>query len=142
MCIVLLCSIHIFRYWKDKILPSARSYEDDKQVTLDGEVKASIYGQIKDLSSSPTEDIFCQRLQNLYQTSANVYIKASQYATEFEPFEDVFERNWNNCRGMWVKCYTKGYPLLGIDNTQRAEAMFRALKWYISFTGHSSLLWL
>ena len=105
-CIVLLCSIHIFRYWKDKILTSARSYEDDKQVTLDGEVKASIYGQIKDLSSSPTEDIFCQRLQNLYQTSANVYIKASQYATEFEPFEDVFERNWNNCRGMWVKCYT------------------------------------
>ena len=32
---------------------------------------------------------------------------------------------------MWVKCYTKGYPLLGIDNTQRAEAMFRALKHYV-----------
>ena len=32
---------------------------------------------------------------------------------------------------MWVKCYTKGYPLLGIDNTQRAEAMFNALKHYV-----------
>ena len=33
---------------------------------------------------------------------------------------------------MWVKCYTKGYPLLGIDSTQRAEAMFRDLKHYIA----------
>ena len=82
-----------FRYWKDKILPSARRYEDDVQVTLDSEVKADIFNQIKELAQSPVEAIYNERLEILYKSTANVYVKASQYATQFESFEAVFNRN-------------------------------------------------
>ena len=85
--LTILC---FFRYWKDKILPSARKYDDNVQVTLDSEVKAAIFGQIKEISQSPVETIYYERLAVLYKLTSNVYVKASQYAMEFESFEDVF----------------------------------------------------
>ena len=83
----------MLRYWKHKILPSARRYDDEEQVTLNGDDKQIIYSKIQDLINSPTEDIYNQRLGDLFSSTENVYIKASQYASSYEPFENVFNRS-------------------------------------------------
>ena len=90
ICTILLCTVHMLRYWMDKLLPSARRYDDEEQVTLNGDDKKIIYSKIQDLINSPTEDIYNQRLGDLFSSTENVFIKAGQYASSYEPFENVF----------------------------------------------------
>jgi hypothetical protein len=59
ICEVFLCLVHVYRYWKEKILPSAKVVGiDGSEMVCPGDQKKELYQLLQVIFRSPTEEIY------------------------------------------------------------------------------------
>ena len=59
VCEIFLCLVHVLRYWKDKILSSAKSITDSgSERVCSGEDKKAIYQLLQAVFRSPTHELY------------------------------------------------------------------------------------
>ena len=78
MCEIFLCLVHVFRYWKVKILPSAKIVSDNGSESLcPGSDKKEIYKLIEETFRSPTEEIYEKNRQKLMEETRDIVVKGN-----------------------------------------------------------------
>ena len=105
-CKVLLCTIHVNRYIKEKILPSA-CYDDTDSLQQSEKVK--ILSAFTSLVHSPTVEQAILRKTTLLDLVRGVFVKPSR-TTSFVPLQQYLERNWFSCEERWVYLRRKQLP--------------------------------
>ena len=95
ICEIFICLVHVFRHWKDKILPSAMIVRDDGSESLcPGSDKKDIYRLIEETFRSPTEDIYEENRQKILEETRNIKVKGNPNRNHWSSFKDVYEENW------------------------------------------------
>ena len=119
--IVLLCSVHVLRYFKDKVF-TGRAYWGDagEKNYVNGEEKDNLMKQIVLVRDSPSQELYNEHEAKLLQMSKFLSILPGQ-ATKPKPFLDYFLKNWKLCAFRWVFVYRKNLPTLGASYTQASE---------------------
>ena len=126
-CIVFLCSIHCFRYFKDKVFNGKAFWENGEP--LSHIKKAELLEQIKLVRDSPSEDLYIEREEKLLSLCEGLTVRAGS-AINAVSFSSYYERNWKSMAFRWVYCYRKNLPLKGTNDTQAVESTIRAIKHY------------
>jgi hypothetical protein len=104
-CHVFLCSVHVYRYWREKVLPSS------KMSTRDMVDKVEIINLLKLLRDSPTEEIYEEIKDQVFELTEDLLVKPGN-TKDFVPFHRYFTKNWHDCRQMWAFCYRKNHPTM------------------------------
>ena len=106
VCKVYLCQIHVSRYIKQKILPSA-CYDDSDSLSSSDKVK--ILSAFISVLHAPTLEQITLRKDNLQDLTRGVFVKPSR-TTSFVALNDYLERNWFTCEERWIFFHRKQLP--------------------------------
>ena len=106
-CNIFLCSVHVYRYFREKVLPSS------KMTTGEAVDKVTIVNNLKNMRDAPTEDIYDDLKEDLFELTDGLLVKPGN-TKHFVPFHHYFDKNWNGCREMWVFCHRKAFPTMGM----------------------------
>ena len=87
-CNIFLCSVHVERYIREKVLPSAR---DVGGGVVD---KPDILNKFKSLRDSHTEEQYEERKQSLFEATENILVRPGGVKTS-STFQEYFLRNWD-----------------------------------------------
>ena len=117
-CNIFLCSVHMYRYFREKVLPSSKMSSGE---AVD---KVTIVNTLKQMRDAPTEDIY----DDLKDEITDRLLVKPGNTKPFVTFHYYFDKNWHSCRPMWVFCHRKTFPTMGVREV--AESTFRALKHY------------
>ena len=72
-CEIFLCLFHVFRYWKENILCSAKKMGyDGNEVMCSGDEKSELFNKIYTTYKSPTHDIY--EVIVIFLSVTNVYL--------------------------------------------------------------------
>ena len=112
---VLLCIFHVLKFVRS-LFATAVVLIDKKQAMLQ-RFKEVVYAHDDDEFNS-TNDAFLAEISGVTVTVG----KSERDLT------DYYNKNWLNCKEMWVKYLRKHLPLLGDHTTNRIERMFWTLK--------------
>ena len=104
-CIIYLCSIHVYRYTREKVLPSSKM-TDGSEVE-----KVKIINQFKLVRDAHTEEQYANRREELFEMTEGLLVKPGN-TKNFVLFHDYFNRNWDGVKEMCFFCYMKQYPTL------------------------------
>ena len=130
MSVALLCSVHVLRYFKEKVFTGKGYWGDaaDKNYVVGGE-KEELIKQLILVRDSPNQEFFKEHEQKLFLMTKDLSIRPGQ-VTKPVQFLDYYEKNWKSCSFRWVYAYRKNLPTLGANDTQASESTFRAIKHY------------
>ena len=112
---ILLCIFHAIKFMKN-LIATAPVVVDKKKALLD---------QFKKVLYANTEDIFKKKDAKFLRVCGNVTIKSGEGQ---KSLADYYQRNWNSCQNMWVKCFRKSLPCLGDNTSNRVERYFWTVK--------------
>ena len=87
-CIIYLCSIHVYRYTREKVLPSSKM-TDGSEVE-----KVEIINQFKLVRDAHTEEQYANRREELFEMTEGLLVKPGN-TKNFVLFHDYFNRNWD-----------------------------------------------
>ena len=129
---MLLCSVHVLRYFKEKVF-TGRAYWGDagEKNYLGGEEKDELMKQIVLVRDSPSQEEYSIREEKLLSMSKDLSIRPGQ-VTKPVSFLAYYHKNWKSCAFRWIFAYRKNLPTLGTNDTQASESTFRAIKHYSS----------
>ena len=88
--LILLCSVHVYRNIREKVLPSSRM-TDGSQVE-----KVDIINQFKFLRDSPSEEEYISRKSTLFELTEGLEVAPGR--KNFVSFHRYFSKNWESCR--------------------------------------------
>ena len=127
---VLLCPIHVLRYFKDKVFTGKAYWGDagDKNY-LSGDEKEELMKLLASVRDAPSEDLLHRRERDLVEMTKSLSVRPGQ-ATKPVDFLSDYEKNWKSCSFRWVFAYRKNLPTQGVNDTQPAESTFLAIKHY------------
>ena len=91
---IFLCGVHVYRYWKEKVLPSSKMSDGNSVEKVD------IINQLKMLRDAPSEELYEQRREELLEMTEHLLVKPGN-KKEFVRFHNYFDKNWHDCRQMW-----------------------------------------
>ena len=91
---IFLCGVHVYRYWKEKVLPSSKMSDGNSVEKVD------IINQLKMLRDAPSEELYQQRREKLLEMTEHLLVKPGN-KKEFVRFHNYFDKNWHDCRQMW-----------------------------------------
>ena len=128
--LVLLCSVHVLRYFKEKVF-TGRAYwgAASNKNYFNGSDKDEVMKQIILVRDSPSQEHYYEHEQKLLQMTKDLSIRPGQVSKPVS-FHDYYEKNWKSCAFRWVYAYCKNLPTLGTNDTQASESTFRAIKHY------------
>ena len=128
---VVLCAIHVLRYFREKVLTGKAFWGEagDKNY-LCGADKDDIMTNTKLLRDSPSQDAFEEREAKLVDSTKELFVRPGQVQKPVS-FHDYYEKNWKHCAFRWVFAFRKNLPTKGANDTQAAESTFRAIKHYM-----------
>ena len=128
--LVLLCTMHVLRYFKDKVF-TGRAYWGDagEKNYMSGGEKEELMSQIVLLRDSPSQELNNEREAKLLKMSKDLSIRPGQVTKPVE-FLAYYQKNLKSCAFRWVFAYRKNLPTLGANDTQASESTFRAIKYY------------
>ena len=106
VCNVYLCQIHVKRYIKQKVLPSA-CYDDSDSLSSADKVK--ILSAFVSVLHSPTVEQIAVRKNTLTDLTRGVFVKPSGALT-FTALTEYLERNWFSCEQRWIFFHRKQLP--------------------------------
>ena len=117
---VLLCPIHVLRYFKDKVFTGKAYWGDagDKNY-LSGDEKEELMKLLASVRGG-------RRERDLVEMTKSLSVRPGQ-ATKPVDFLSYYEKNWKSCSFRWVFAYRKNLPTQGANDTQAAESTFRAI---------------
>ena len=128
--VVLLCVIHVYRYFKDKVFTGKAFWgEAGEKNYFSGEDKEILMKQIAAVRDAPSETLYYEREAKLLETCQELYIRPSQ-STKPVGFVEYYNKNWKSCSFRWVFAYRKNLPTNGANDTQAIESTFSAIKLY------------
>ena len=106
-CVVLLCVIHVYRYFKDKVFTGkafwgeagAKNYfcEQDNE---------ELMKQIAAVRDAPSETMYTEREAKLLEMCKALSIRPSQ-ATKPVSFVEYYNKNWKSCS---FRCSNSPFP--------------------------------
>ena len=103
-CVIFLCSVHVYRYIREKVLPSSRMSDGSRVEKVD------IINQFKSVRDAPSEEEYIARRTVLFELTEGLEVAPGR--KNFVTFHRYFDKNWESCRKMWVFCYRKQFPTL------------------------------
>ena len=71
--------------------------------------KEALNKQFQLLRDAPTEDLYVERRERLFDLSLGVLVCPSKNKNSVS-FREYFDKNWESCRTMWVFAYRKHLP--------------------------------
>ena len=127
---MLLCSVHTARYFREKVL-TGKAYWGDISCKnfLNGKDKDDIMNQTMMVRDAPSQELYNQREEKLFQLTRTLSIRPGQAAKPVL-FKDYYMKNWKKESFRWVFAYHKNLPTQGTNDTQASESTFRAIKHY------------
>ena len=129
-CIVFLCSIHVFRYFKDKVFNGKAFWEGGEEpIPLSPDEKGQVLQQIKLIRDSPSEELFNENQEKLRAMTEGLTVRPGNSKNAVQ-FCSYYETNWERCTFRRVWAFRKNLPTKGTNYTQAAESTFRAIKHY------------
>ena len=126
--IVLLCSVHTSRYFKDKVFTSKGFWGDvEKHDYVTGDDRRELVAQLNFVRDSPSNEIYEERERKLLEMTENLTVRPGQSVNPVS-FHDYYVHNWKDCAFRWVRAFRRALPTEGTNDTQAAESTFSALK--------------
>ena len=128
--VVLLCPIHVLRYFKDKVFTGKAYWGDagDKNYLAGGE-KEELMKLLASVRDAPSEELYLRRERDLVEMTKSLTVRPGQVTKPVE-FLSYYQKNWKSCSFRWVFAYRKNLATQGANDTQAAESTFRAIKHY------------
>ena len=103
--LVLLCNVHIARYFCEKVFTNKAFWGDPKDAQYLGRYdKDNLIEQVISVRDAPSDDTYRERETKLLELTEKLTIGPSQVS---EPilFTLYYEKNWKVCSFCWVRAY-------------------------------------
>ena len=128
--VVLLCHVHVLRYFKEKVF-TGKAYwgEAGDKNYLRGDEKEELMKEILLVRDSPSQQEYRLREESLLSKTKDLSIRPGQVSYPVS-FHNYYDKNWKSCAFRWICAYRKNLPTLGTNDTQASESTFRAIKHY------------
>ena len=100
-CVVFLCSIHVFCYFKDKVFNGKAFWEGDEEPRpLSPDEKGQVLQLIKLIRDSPSEELFKENQEKLKAMTEGLTVRLGN-SKNAVLFCSYYEANWESCAFRW-----------------------------------------
>ena len=124
-CTVLLCHVHTYRYFKDKVFNKKALTRNG--ISLKEEEKNSILDMIRKIRDAKTEQI-ANELETKLREKMNGYTVCPGTKRTRVEFNNYYDKNWKSCKPMWCTWFRRRLPTMGINDTQGVERQHGVFK--------------
>ena len=109
---VLLCSIHVGRYFREKVLTGKAYWGDISEKNfLNGSEKDDLMKQVIAVRDSPSQELYEEREARLIEITKDFSITPGQ-VTKPVLFRDYYFKCWKMDAFRWVYAYHKNLPTM------------------------------
>ena len=127
-CTVLLCQFHTLKFMRTLFATALVKVE--KKTELYSKFKQVVYAYDEATFNSENAEFMslCTTTDvsgTTPRTTREVLIRVNK---NYQPLKSYYQKNWESCKSMWVKCFRKHLPILGDNTTNRVERTFWSLK--------------
>lgn len=116
---ILLCKFHAIKYAK-KLISTAFNCDPDEKSNILQLFKKVLYSHTLEEYELNKTELFNKT------TTVQIYVQSKKVS-----FVEIFKKNWDLCKEMWVYCFQKYLPMMGDSTTNRMERSFWTLKRHI-----------
>ena len=124
---ILLCIFHVFKYLKNNVI---------SKLVIKIEEKSKINEMFRSLVYAKDEVIFEEIKTKLKEGTNNIVHSTKTVNDATVSLYEYIEKNWLNCKEMWVTMYRKNLNTFGSNTNNHIEAFHRSIKLRIAATMH------